>query len=71
MYYYIKSRKKGTCEWKALRQDGKIIVLNNFEKAKEKIASMADHACKIVTMKKHPSDKESRIKGKSFLKEDW
>ena len=71
MYYYIKLRKKGTAEWKALREDGRILVFNSLDAAKKHLENLQEHVCKIISIPCHPMHKRSPIYGKRYKKIGW
>ena len=71
MYYYIKLRKKGTPSWKALRENGKIVVFDKFEIAKGQTTNSKDFEYKIISLTHHPTNKQSPIQGKKYLKMGW
>lgn len=71
MFYYIKIRKKGNLSWKAVREDGRILVFNNLQAAKARAKESADSICNIIAFQDHPSGKGNPIYHKKYLKKDW
>lgn len=71
MFYYIKIRKKGKLIWKALREDGKMLVFNRYENANKCSDGLKDYLCKIIPMQYHPSHKKSQIYRKKYKKVEW
>ncbi|MBW2984275.1 hypothetical protein KY361_04120 [Candidatus Woesearchaeota archaeon] len=71
MFCYIKARKKGTLDWKAVREDGRIMVFDRYEPARSYADSMQDSVCKIVKLLYHPMDKRSPIYRKRYKKSGW
>jgi len=71
MYYYLKFRKKGTLDWKALRENGRILVFNRYESVKKYAENIQNFILKIVDFSCHPSDKKSPIYGKKYIKINW
>lgn len=66
MYYYIRLRGKGTLNWKAFRENGKIVVFENNENAKGYASSLKDKVCKIISIQGHPSNRISMLHGKKY-----
>lgn len=71
MFYYLKLRKKGTLNWKALREDGKILVFNKYETAKRYTDDLGDYVCEIITISCHPMHKQSPIYRRKYKKVGW
>lgn len=71
MFYYIRTRKKGTAELKSAREDGRILVFSSPEAAKKYADEMKDFACSVATIQCHPSHKKSPIHGKKYKKVGW
>lgn len=70
MFCYIKIRKKGNLIWKALRENGKILVFNRHETAK-KYADSPEHISEIIPLPYHPMHKKSPIYRKKYKKVEW
>ena len=70
MLYYIKLKKLGSANWKALREDGKILVFNNLDKAKD-MTNNTNTIPKIISISYHPAHKRSSIYGKKYKKIGW
>jgi hypothetical protein len=71
MYYYIKTRKKGSLLWHAFRVESKIAVFNSYEFVKNFVDKLENQICEMVGFAHHPSDKKSPIHGKKFKQVDW
>ena len=71
MYYYIKIRKKGNLIWKALREEGKILVFNRLENVKKYLDNLKDYICEIVPISYHPPHRKGPIHGKKYKKVEW
>ena len=68
MFYYIRKRSKGIFNWKALREDSKIVVFDKYEAAKKYADSLTDSVSKIVKLLYHPAHKLSPIYWKKYRK---
>lgn len=71
MFYYTRLRKKGTTDWKAMREDGRILVFKSHDSAKKHTEALTDFTCKIITIPFHPAHKGSPIYGKKYKKIGW
>ncbi len=71
MFNYIKIRKKGTLNWKALRKNGKILVFDSVENGRAYINNYEDYVCKIIPIICHPTNRKSPIHGKPYEKIGW
>lgn len=71
MFCYIKIREKGTLNWRALREDGKILVFNKCKTAKKYAGNLSDFVYEIISFPYHPMHKKSPIYGKKYTKVEW
>jgi hypothetical protein len=71
MFYYIRIRKKGSLNWKAAREERKMLVFNNLENAKKYSEELKDYVCKIVSLPYHPAHKRGSLYGKKYKKIGW
>ncbi len=71
MFYYVKARKKGTPNSRAMREEGKILVFSKPESAKEHADKMTDFKCMVVPLSRHPAHKQSPLYGKRYAKAGW
>ena len=71
MFNYIKIRKKGSLNWKALREDGKILVFNRYENVQKYTNNLSGYVCQIMPIPYHPSHKKSPIYRKRYKKMEW
>lgn len=59
MYYYVRLRKRGTLQTRALRENGKVLVFTSPETAKK--ATPQDYEGTLVHFDEHPRNKASPI----------
>ncbi len=71
MFHYIRIRKKGNLIWKALREEGKILVFDRYENAKKHADKLNDFVFEIISTSYHPSHKKSQIYRKKYKRSDW
>ena len=68
MYFYVQIREKGNLLRKAMRDNGKILVCKNNDKALNYVKNQGENIThKIVNLLYHPSHKRSRIYGKKVI----
>jgi len=71
MYYFVKTRKKGTLDWKVLREDGRILVFNRYENVKKYADGLKDFVFNIIFLSYNPSHRRSPIYRKKYKKVEW
>jgi len=71
MFYYIHLRKAGKLNWKAFREDGKILVFNKYEVAKKYADQLNGFVCKIMSINYYPAHRKSHLHGKKYKKIGW
>jgi len=71
MFYYIKIKPKSGFRYKALRENGKILVFNAETDIKTHMKNLPDMDYKVKHILHHPLDRKSQLHKRKIEKVGW